>query len=53
MTQEKNMRARWRPRHFAISYTKVQGLALPRKRETRGGFHIQFSVTYPRSPDAA
>jgi hypothetical protein len=31
MTQEKNLRAKWRPRHFAISYHWVQGSPLPRE----------------------
>ena len=40
------MRAKGRPRHFAISSHWVQGSPLPKEREKRephGGFHIQLS----------
>src|SRR5579863_7457877 len=34
--------AKGRPRHFATSYHWVQGSPLPRKRETREGFHLKL-----------
>src|ERR1700730_437767 len=37
-----HLRAKGRPRHFAIS-TGCRGHPCPRKRETHGGFHIQSS----------
>src|SRR5260370_4558644 len=42
MTQEKNLRAKWRPRHFAIS-TGCRGHPCPRRCGTHGGLRIQLS----------
>src|SRR6202790_1163938 len=42
MTREKNLRAKWRPRHFAIG-TGCRGHPCPRKFETHGGFQIKSS----------
>src|SRR5258708_39741055 len=56
MTQElndakkKNLRAKWRPRHFAIS-PGCRGHPCPRKRETHGGFHIQYVPLFMSLPD--
>src|SRR5258708_36354816 len=41
MTREKNLRAKWRPRHFAI-ITGCRGHPCPRKRETHGGFRSNY-----------
>src|ERR1700723_274279 len=49
-----NLRAKRRPRHFAISYYWVQGSPLPKeavKNETHGGFHIQLGDPFPTTSD--
>src|SRR5579862_5629332 len=54
MTQGQNPRAKGRPRHFAISYHRVQGHPCRRKRETHRGFHIQLSdLPFPHPRDIA
>src|SRR3984893_10473685 len=43
MTQEKNLRAKGRLRHFALFFfTGCRGHPCRRKRETHRGFHIQY-----------
>src|ERR1700686_5412270 len=48
--RKKNLRAKWRPRHFAIS-TGCRGHPCRRKRETHRGFHIQFVALSMYLPD--
>src|SRR5271156_3052251 len=49
-TQKKNLRAKWRPRHFAIS-TGCRGHPCPRRCGTHGGFRIKSSdLPFPVLP---